>query len=165
MKKKNYLGFLPKNIANFEAFPQDIFIEHKPWNCYACTFNPLTRYFPYFSSLPGPGGPQGIIPSLGAASFVTPIYDKTPKVTDKAEQENQGLDEFDDLTIEELRSLLDNFKNLSKGEQMDLIRYMKKLEQTDPEKVKLLKGSVKPTPGPSAGDGPSKPTESIRWIL
>ena len=61
---------------------------------------------------------------------------------------------YTDLTIEELRSLLDNFKNLSKGEQMDLIRYMKKLEQTDPEKVKLLKGSVKP-PGPS-GDGPSK---------
>ena len=33
-----------------------------------------------------------------------------------------ALDEFDDLTIEELRSLLDNFKNMSKGEQMDLIQ-------------------------------------------
>ena len=28
---------------------------------------------------------------------------------------------------------------------MDLIRYMKKLEQNDPEKVKLLKQSVKST--------------------
>ena len=76
------------------------------------------------------------------------------------DKEQEGLDEFDDLTIEELRSLLDNFKNLSKGEQMDLIRYMKKLEETDPEKVKLLKGSVKPPGGPGGGDGPSKPTES-----
>merc|ERR1711997_1311817 len=63
------------------------------------------------------------------------------------EAEGDNLDEFDDLTIEELRSLLDNFKNLSKGEQMDLIRYMKKLEKTDPQKVKLLKQSVKPKAG------------------
>jgi hypothetical protein len=78
-----------------------------------------------------------------AAAYATPIYSAEP------EPVNQGgpgdnLDEFDDLTIEELRSLLDNFKNLSKGEQMDLIRYMRKLEKTDPEKVKLLKQSVKP---------------------
>ena len=52
-----------------------------------------------------------------------------------------GGDEFDDLTIEELRSLLDNFKNLSKAEQMDLIQYMRKLETTNPEKVKQLKSS------------------------
>ena len=52
-----------------------------------------------------------------------------------------GADEFDDLTIEELRSLLDNFKNLSKAEQMDLIQYMRKLETTNPEKVKQLKSS------------------------
>ena len=50
-----------------------------------------------------------------------------------------GADEFDDLTIDELRSLLDNFKNLSKAEQMDLIQYMRKLETTDPDKVKQLK--------------------------
>ena len=41
--------------------------------------------------------------------------------------------------MEELRSLLDNFKNLSKSEQMDLVQYMRKLETTDPEKVKRLK--------------------------
>jgi hypothetical protein len=50
-----------------------------------------------------------------------------------------NLDEFDELTIEELRSLLNNFKNLSKTEQLDLIQYMKKLETTNPEKVKMLK--------------------------
>ena len=52
---------------------------------------------------------------------------------------NDALDEFDDLTIEELRSLLDNFKNLSKTEQLDLIQYMKKLESTNPDKVKMLR--------------------------
>ena len=105
---------------------------------------------------------------MTGSAYATPIYDKNLTVTDNkaVEHQDQGLDEFDDLTIEELRSLLDNFKNLSKGEQMDLIRYMKKLEQTDPEKVKLLKGSVKPAaPGPSGDAGPmSKPTES-RWLL
>ena len=118
---------------------------------------PILKYLPYFSSLPSV--PQGI-PSSAGAAYATPIYDKNP--TGTADKEQEGLDEFDDLTIEELRSLLDNFKNLSKGEQMDLIRYMKKLEQTDPEKVKLLKGSVKPAaPGPSGDAGPmSKPTES-----
>ena len=50
-----------------------------------------------------------------------------------------NLDDFDELTMEELRSLLDNFKNLSKSEQMDLVQYMRKLETTDPEKVKRLK--------------------------
>ena len=52
-----------------------------------------------------------------------------------------GADEFDELTIDDLRSLLDNFKNLSKAEQMDLIQYMRKLETTDPDKVKQLKSS------------------------
>ena len=33
-------------------------------------------------------------------------------------------DEFDDLTVEELKSLLDNFKNLAKAEQMDLIQVL-----------------------------------------
>ena len=85
------------------------------------------------------------------SAYVTPIYNKEPPVSNppKDTTEDDNLDEFDDLTIEELRSLLDNFKNLSKAEQMDLIRYMKKLEQTDPEKVKLLKQSVKPGPKPS----------------
>ena len=50
-----------------------------------------------------------------------------------------NLDDFDDLTITELRSLLDNFKNLSKPEQMDLIQYMRKLEASNPAKVRQLK--------------------------
>merc|ERR1719216_431417 len=113
---------------------------------------PPNRYSPP----PRPDVPTG---SGGGPAYATPIYNKeqganpppppAPKETTEADD---NLDEFDDLTIEELRSLLDNFKNLSKGEQMDLIRYMKKLELTDPEKVKLLKQSVKPgqKPGTSS---------------
>jgi len=82
------------------------------------------------------------IGSSTGPAYATPIYNKEKEA---AAECDDNLDEFDDLTIEELRSLLDNFKNLSKGEQMDLIRYMKKLEQNDPEKVKLLKQSVKST--------------------
>jgi hypothetical protein len=59
--------------------------------------------------------------------------------------DDSNLDEFDELTMEELRSLLDNFKNLSKSEQMDLVQYMRKLETTDPEKVRQLKDSTTAT--------------------
>ena len=80
--------------------------------------------------------PKEMEPSTSSGvAYATPIYSKDA---------DDNLDEFDDLTIEELRSLLDNFKNLSKSEQMDLIRYMRKLEHSDPEKVKLLKQTVKP---------------------
>ena len=92
---------------------------------------------------PPPSGGSGSGPA-----YATPIYNKPDSGSNPPppppKEDDDNLDEFDDLTIEELRSLLDNFKNLSKGEQMDLIRYMKKLELTDPEKVKLLKQSVKP---------------------
>ena len=109
---------------------------------------PTSRYSPP----PRPevsGGGSG-----GGPAYATPIYNKEqgsnppPPTAPAKETEDDNLDEFDDLTIEELRSLLDNFKNLSKGEQMDLIRYMKKLELTDPDKVKLLKQSVKPVQKP-----------------
>ena len=108
---------------------------------------------------PKPGPPSSI--SSNSAAYATPIYnkessqpplskperppaDQPPPAKKAKESEDDNLDEFDDLTVDELRSLLDNFKNLSKGEQMDLIRYMRKLEQNDPQKVKLLKQSVKP---------------------
>ncbi len=63
-------------------------------------------------------------------------------VMDEKEDEKEAedaADEFDELTVDELRSLLDNFKNLSKGEQLDLIQYMKKLEASNPAKVRMLK--------------------------
>ena len=109
-------------------------------------------FFPHFSMPPqGSFKPNAV---GGPSGYAPPSYDKAPLPPAslppaglppqiKGEQPDP-LDEFDDLTVEELKSLLDNFKNLSKAEQMDLIKYMKKLETTDPEKVKLLKGSVKP---------------------
>merc|ERR1712200_360168 len=39
----------------------------------------------------------------------------------------------------ELRSLLQNFQNLSRQEQADMIAYMRRLEVRDPEKVRRLK--------------------------
>ncbi len=48
-------------------------------------------------------------------------------------------DPFDDLTDEELVSLLKNFKTLSQGDQSNLVCYMKKMEQEDPHRVQRLK--------------------------
>ena len=48
-------------------------------------------------------------------------------------------DPFDDLTDEELVSLLTNFKTLSQGDQQNLVCYMKKMEQEDPQRVQRLK--------------------------
>ena len=52
-------------------------------------------------------------------------------------------DALEELTVEDLKSLLRSFNTLSKQEQNDLINYMKKLEATDPEKVKILKEVMK----------------------
>ena len=88
------------------------------------------------SLAPKPGGPgQEPQPSLPL-----PHEQRQPSGGDqgtvkKAQADEDNLDEFDDLTTEELKSLLDNFKNLSKGEQKDLVSYMRKLETTDPMKV------------------------------
>merc|ERR1712130_418399 len=48
-------------------------------------------------------------------------------------------EELDGLTMEELRSLLQNFQNLSRQEQTDMIAYMRRLEVRDPDKVRRLK--------------------------
>ena len=58
-----------------------------------------------------------------------------------AEMTKSGNNELDDLTIDELKSLLDDFKNLSQSEQMDLIKYMKKLETCNPDRVRQIKSS------------------------
>ena len=55
--------------------------------------------------------------------------------------------------MDELRSLLDNFKNLSKAEQKDLIQYMRKLEATNPAKVQQLKRGVGGGGGGGGGGG------------
>lgn len=63
---------------------------------------------------------------------------ETQSVTQNKD-ENEAFEDFEELSIEELRSLLSNFQDLSKQEQKDLIQYMRKLERTDPQKVALLK--------------------------
>ena len=57
----------------------------------------------------------------------------------KGREKTPEDDPYEDLTTEELRSLLNNFNNLTKGEQGDLIQYIKRLETLNPQKVVDLK--------------------------
>jgi hypothetical protein len=55
----------------------------------------------------------------------------------------EGDDEnYDDLTVDELVSLFQNFKELDKDNQEQLIIYMKKLEKSNPVKVNEIKMSL-----------------------
>merc|ERR1719370_2327752 len=60
-------------------------------------------------------------------------------VVEMEDVQKDGREELDGLTMEELRSLLQNFQNLSRQEQADMIAYMRRLEVRDPEKVRRLK--------------------------
>merc|ERR1711962_434923 len=60
-------------------------------------------------------------------------------VVEMEDVQKEGREELDGLTMEELRSLLQNFQNLSRQEQADMIAYMRRLEVRDPEKVRRLK--------------------------
>jgi hypothetical protein len=46
---------------------------------------------------------------------------------------------IDDLTEAEVVELVKNFRGLDKEDQKELIEYMRKLEETDPERVQRLK--------------------------
>ena len=51
-------------------------------------------------------------------------------------------DEMDDLTVEELASLLQNFKTIGPEVQKQLMTYMKKLEKVNPKKVKEVQSYI-----------------------
>ena len=51
-------------------------------------------------------------------------------------------DKMEDLTEEDLQTLLQNFKDLSSEEQQGLITYLKKLEMKEPERVEKLRQFV-----------------------
>ncbi len=51
-------------------------------------------------------------------------------------------DDLDDLTLDDLKSLFENFKQLDRENQTNLITYMKKLEKTNPSKVMELKSHI-----------------------
>ena len=82
------------------------------------------------------------------------------------QSQNRCSGEFDDLRIEELQALMDNFKNLAKSEQVDLIQYMKRLETSNPEKVEQLKSSFSSamqaaSSGGSGADGNNDPRDGF----
>ena len=49
---------------------------------------------------------------------------------------------MDDLTVEELASLLQNFKTIGPEVQKQLMTYMKKLEKVNPKKVKEVQSYI-----------------------
>ena len=60
-------------------------------------------------------------------------------------QQSSGNDDdsaYDELTVDELISLLQNFTKLDKDSQEQLILYMKKLESTHPEKVAFIRRNL-----------------------
>ena len=69
--------------------------------------------------------------------------------------------EFDDLTTQELKLLLENFKNLSQSEQKDLIQYMKKQETVDPNKVNYLKSSFPALFTSNLNENEKTPTDGL----
>ena len=69
--------------------------------------------------------------------------EKDIQVVTLDDKPKNSSDSFEELTVDDLTSLLRSFNTLSKQEQNDLINYMKKLEATDPEKVKMLKEGMK----------------------
>merc|ERR1719234_1898397 len=60
-------------------------------------------------------------------------------VVEMEDVQKDHREDLDGLTMEELRSLLQNFQNLSRQEQTDMISYMRRLEVRDPDKVRRLK--------------------------
>ena len=92
------------------------------------------------------GPPGGYSTGLSSEKSSSIFEDKSETVTEKMElqsrnESNRSHEEFDDLNIQELKSLLDNFSNLSQPEQKDLVQYMKNQQIVNPSKVLLLKSS------------------------
>ena len=80
-------------------------------------------------------------------SFLDQIdWNEIQNVMNKSEQPVVKVEpvqgEFDDLTIEELAALFQNFKSIERRIQEQLIEYMKRLEKTNPAKVTELKHQI-----------------------
>ena len=80
-----------------------------------------------------------------------PVTATKPKVFDEpqpsANEAQPGTggnddDQYDELTVDELISLLQNFSKLDKDSQEQLVLYMKKLESTHPDRVAFIKRSL-----------------------
>ena len=64
------------------------------------------------------------------------------EVSQQASNATEEEESYDDLTVDELVSLFQNFKELDKENQEQLIIYMKKLETSNPDKVALIKFKI-----------------------
>ena len=80
--------------------------------------------------------PQPVAPLINVKKERFESYQE--EIGEQAEEE-EG---YDDLTVDELVSLFQNFKELDKENQEQLIIYMKKLETSNPDKVALIKFKI-----------------------
>jgi hypothetical protein len=83
---------------------------------------------------------------VSALELLQSAYDEpkaSPHIIDVASGQcvTKG-DKMEDLTEEDLKTLLQNFKDLSSEEQQGLITYLKKLEMKEPERVEKLRQFV-----------------------
>ncbi len=77
-----------------------------------------------------------------AAPLINVKKERFESYREEVVEQASNVDEeegYDDLTVEELVSLFQNFKELDKENQEQLIIYMKKLETSNPDKVALIK--------------------------
>ncbi|PNF34078.1 hypothetical protein B7P43_G01165 [Cryptotermes secundus] len=84
--------------------------------------------------------------AVNALELLQSAYDEpkiSPHIIDVAPAQcvTKG-DKMEDLTEEDLQTLLQNFKDLSSEEQQGLITYLKKLEMKEPERVEKLRQFV-----------------------
>ena len=102
-----------------------------------------------FSGPPG-GYSTGLSSEKSSSIFETKLETSSQRMELQSDQSNRRHEELDDLNIQELKSLLDNFSNLSQPEQKDLVQYMEKQQIVNPSKVLLLKSSFPSVPVSSA---------------
>lgn len=72
-----------------------------------------------------------------AVKSVNPSNDPPPAVS--RPPVHPGDEEYDDLSLEELTSLFQNFNSLDKETQQHLVAYMTRLERSNPDKVTEFK--------------------------
>ena len=73
-------------------------------------------------------------------------YESARPVRSRPPLDREAAGGLDNLTLTDLRSLMRNFQTLSRPEQINLMSYMKKLETSDPEKVRKVKEGMRTPP-------------------
>ena len=65
-----------------------------------------------------------------------------PTAEEESAAASNDASDFDDLTLEDLAALFKNFQQLDEDNRTSLIEYMKRLEKTNPMRVRQLKHHI-----------------------